>query len=88
VDVAESLLEQSGYVRAREVIAIVAGTRTKSGSTNFLRLHVMGEHNQEGVRFFAPHDRDAVPPPPAEALAAAKPKRVASRAAKATTKKK
>jgi len=72
------------------VIAIVAGTRTKSGSTNFLRLHVMGEHNQEGVRFFAPHDRDAVPPPPAEALAAAaaKPKRVASRVAKAPGKKK
>ena len=54
VDVAESLLEQYGYVRPREVIAIVAGTRTKSGSTNFLRLHVLGEHNQEGVRFFAP----------------------------------
>jgi pyruvate kinase len=31
-------------VRPREVIAIVAGTRTKSGSTNFLRLHVMGEN--------------------------------------------
>src|SRR5579872_4554790 len=46
VDVAESLLEQYGYVRNREVIAIVAGTRTKSGSTNFLRLHVLGEHNQ------------------------------------------
>ena len=45
-----------GYVRPREVIAIVAGTRTKSGSTNFLRLHVMGEHNQEGVRFFAAHE--------------------------------
>jgi len=87
VDVAESLLEQSGYVKPHEVIAIVAGTRTKSGSTNFLRLHVIGEHNQEGVRFFAPHDRDAVPPPPPQALAA-KPKRVASRAAKSTTKKK
>ncbi len=43
---AESLLEQYGYVRNREVIAIVAGTRTKSGSTNFLRLHVIGEHNR------------------------------------------
>ena len=63
VDVAESLLEQSGYVKAREVIAIVAGTRTKSGSTNFLRLHVLGEHAQEGTRFFAPHDENAVPSP-------------------------
>ena len=59
VECAESLLEQGGFVRAREVIAIVAGTRTKSGSTNFLRLHVMGEHNQEGVRFFAPQGRRA-----------------------------
>src|SRR5579863_10515075 len=62
VDVAESLLEQNGYVRNREVIAIVAGTRTKSGSTNFLRLHVMGEHNQEGVRFLAPHEEESTPP--------------------------
>ena len=59
VDVAENLLEQGGYVRPREVIAIVAGTRTKSGSTNFLRLHVMGEHNLEGVRFFGHKEEDA-----------------------------
>jgi pyruvate kinase len=58
VDCAESLLEQHGYVRPKEVIAIVAGTRTKSGSTNFLRLHVMGEHNLEGVRFFAPAEAE------------------------------
>ena len=48
---AESLLEQNGYVRPREVIAIVAGTRTKSGSTNFMRLHVMGDSHLEGARF-------------------------------------
>ncbi len=51
VDCAESLLEQNGYVRSREVIAIVAGTRTKSGSTNFMRLHVMGDSRLEGARF-------------------------------------
>jgi pyruvate kinase len=62
VDVAENLLEQHGFVRPREVIAIVAGTRTKSGSTNFLRLHVMGEHNLEGVRFFAPHEDETAAP--------------------------
>jgi pyruvate kinase len=44
VDLAEKLLEKGGFVRPREVIAIVAGTRTKSGSTNFMRLHVMGEN--------------------------------------------
>jgi pyruvate kinase len=54
VDCAETLLEKGGYVHAREVIAIVAGTRTKSGSTNFMRLHSMGEHSLEGMRFMAP----------------------------------
>jgi pyruvate kinase len=88
VDVAESLLEQGGYVRPREVIAIVAGTRTKSGSTNFLRLHVMGEHNLEGVRFFAPKEEEVIPDPTPEALAEVKPRRAAVRPAKALAKKK
>jgi pyruvate kinase len=59
VECAESLLLQNGFVRAREVIAIVAGTRTKSGSTNFLRLHVLGEYAQEGTRFFAPREEES-----------------------------
>jgi pyruvate kinase len=58
VDCAESLLEMNGYVRTREVIAIVAGTRTKSGSTNFLRLHVMGESHLEGERFHMARDQE------------------------------
>jgi len=66
VELAENLLEQNGFVRSREVIAIVAGTRSRSGSTNFLRLHVMGEQNMEGVRFFAPHEQQATPAPPGE----------------------
>jgi pyruvate kinase len=82
VDVAESLLEKGGHVRPREVIAIVAGTRTKSGSTNFLRLHVIGEQSLEGVRFFAPREEETLPAPPPEAPAA-KPKRPAPRPAKA-----
>ncbi len=49
VDSAERLLEKGGYVRPREVIAIVAGTRTKSGSTNFLRLHTMGENHADAA---------------------------------------
>jgi len=68
VDCAEDLLEKHGYVRPREVIAIVAGTRTKSGSTNFLRLHVMGERALEGVRFFAPREEEVVQGPTPEAL--------------------
>jgi pyruvate kinase len=62
VEVAESLLDQHGYVHNREVIAIVAGTRTKSGSTNFLRLHVMGEQNLEGGRFLASHSEPSEHP--------------------------
>jgi len=62
VELAENLLEINGYVRSREVIAIVAGTRSKSGSTNFLRLHVMGEQNLEGVRFFAAHEGEGYSP--------------------------
>jgi len=55
------------------VIAIVAGTRTKSGSTNFLRLHVLGEQ-KEGVRFFAPHHEESMPDP-TSATDDAKPRR-------------
>ncbi len=40
---AERMLEEKGFVHARQIIGIVAGTRTKSGSTNFLRLHVLGD---------------------------------------------
>ncbi|HEU5231684.1 MAG TPA: pyruvate kinase [Terriglobales bacterium] len=39
---AERLLWQRGIVHNGDVIGIVAGTRTASGSTNFLRLHVVG----------------------------------------------
>jgi len=63
VECAEMLLEQGGHVKPREVIAIVAGTRTKSGSTNFLRLHAMGENTLGGARFFTPHEEPSVPEP-------------------------
>jgi len=85
VDIAESLLEQSGYVKAREVIAIVAGTRTKSGSTNFLRLHVMGEHNLEGVRFFATPEEETASVA-AESTEPVKPRRAAAKPAAKTAK--
>jgi pyruvate kinase len=63
VECAENLLEQGGYVKPREVIAIVAGTRTRSGSTNFLRLHAMGENDLVGARFYIPHEEASVPEP-------------------------
>ncbi|HEY1498330.1 MAG TPA: pyruvate kinase [Acidobacteriaceae bacterium] len=43
VEYAETVLEQDGFVRPKEILGIVAGTRTRSGSTNFLRLHVLGD---------------------------------------------
>ena len=47
IETAERLLEEAGYVKPREIVGIVAGTRTKSGSTNFLRLHVLGDNLSE-----------------------------------------
>jgi pyruvate kinase len=84
VDCAENLLEQNGYVRPSEVIAIVAGTRSKSGSTNFLRLQVVGEKNLEGVRFFASAEEEKLPLPAVaeEAVVEEKPAK-AARATKA-----
>jgi pyruvate kinase len=72
VDCAETLLEQGGYVRPREVIAIVAGTRTKSGSTNFLRLHAMGENSLNGLRVPAARAEKTAPAAAAPVAAAAK----------------
>lgn len=56
VEIAEQLIEQYGYGKPRDVVAIIAGTRTKSGSTNFLRLHVMGDQKIEHPRAAVPAD--------------------------------
>ena len=50
VDMAEQLLESGGHARPRDIIGIVAGTRTRTGSTNFLRLHVLGDRITETVK--------------------------------------
>ena len=44
---AETLLLRMHAVQPGDVIAVVAGTRSSSGSTKFLRLHVVGtgEHS-------------------------------------------
>ncbi len=47
VEMAERILEERGYVQQRQVVGIVAGTRTKSGATNFMRLHMVGDRNVE-----------------------------------------
>jgi pyruvate kinase len=43
VSIAEEILESGGYVHSNQVVGIVAGTRTRSGATNFMRLHMIGD---------------------------------------------
>jgi pyruvate kinase len=45
VEMAEQTLEEHGFVEPRQIVGIVAGTRTKSGATNFMRLHMIGDQN-------------------------------------------
>jgi pyruvate kinase len=52
VNMAEEMLEAHGHVRERQIVGIVAGTRTRSGATNFMRLHMIGDR-----------DTDPLPPP-------------------------
>lgn len=73
VETAERLLEQGGHVQPREILGIVAGTRTKSGSTNFLRLHVLGDSLAE-----AAHSRSAKGPEHARSQRPAKDKPTAA----------
>jgi pyruvate kinase len=66
VNMAEDLLEAHGHVQERQIVGIVAGTRTKSGATNFMRLHMVG-------------DRDTDPPLKKATKKAAKKKTAAKR---------
>jgi len=43
VNTSEDILESRGYVKKRQVVGIVAGTVTKTGATNFMRLHLVGD---------------------------------------------
>jgi pyruvate kinase len=43
VSIAEDILEEQAHVQPGQIVGIVAGTRTKSGATNFLRLHKIGD---------------------------------------------
>jgi pyruvate kinase len=43
VNTAEEMLLARGYVKERQVVGIVAGTATRSGATNFMRLHLIGD---------------------------------------------
>ena len=47
VNMAEDILEVNGLVQKRQVVGIVGGTQTKSGATNFMRLHMVGDRDVE-----------------------------------------
>ncbi|MGA2960702.1 MAG: pyruvate kinase [Candidatus Korobacteraceae bacterium] len=44
----ENFLLETGVVQAGDVVGIVAGTQSTSGSTNSIRLHRVGEHREAG----------------------------------------
>ncbi len=43
IETVEDALERSHFARPGEIVGIVAGTRTNTGSTNFMRMHVLGD---------------------------------------------
>ena len=47
VNMAEDILERLDLVRKRQIVGIVAGTQTRSGATNFMRLHMVGDREIE-----------------------------------------
>lgn len=47
VNMAEDMLETHGRVQDRQIVGIVAGTRTRSGATNFMRLHMIGDRDAD-----------------------------------------
>jgi pyruvate kinase len=53
---AEELLLGAHQVAAGDIIGLVAGTRSSSGSTNFMRLHIIGTESEE--------ERPPLPNPP------------------------
>jgi pyruvate kinase len=68
------MLESRGDIRQRQVVGIVAGTRTLSGATNFMRLHTVGDRdnrprqNQEDQKEKVATRK---PQPPTQPIAAA-----------------
>ncbi len=43
VNTAEDILEKGGHVKHGQILGIVGGTSTRSGATNFMRLHKVGD---------------------------------------------
>jgi pyruvate kinase len=75
VSMAEEMLERAEYVQHGQIVGIVAGTRTKSGATNFMRLHMIGDRD---VTFGTSSKRHRTKKPAAPKKAS-KPKKAAAR---------
>jgi pyruvate kinase len=43
VRLAEEILVSRSYVQSGQIVGIVAGTQSRTGATNFMRLHTIGE---------------------------------------------
>jgi pyruvate kinase len=43
IETVEDALERSHFALRGDIVGIVAGTRTNTGSTNFMRMHVLGD---------------------------------------------
>ncbi len=43
VETVEQLLDESHFAHRGDIVGIVAGTQTRTGATNFMRLHVLGD---------------------------------------------
>jgi pyruvate kinase len=63
VGMAEDILQKQEFVHRGQVVGIVAGTRTKSGATNFMRLHMIGDSVDAAARL---RSRKAKQPPTAK----------------------
>ena len=57
VGMAEDILQKEDFVHRGQVVGIVAGTRTKSGATNFMRLHMIGDSVDAAVRLRSRSDK-------------------------------
>ncbi len=47
VRLAEEILVTREYVQGGQIVGIVAGTQSKTGATNFMRLHTIGEREEK-----------------------------------------
>jgi pyruvate kinase len=47
VRLAEDILVSGNYVQRGQIVGIVAGTQSRTGATNFMRLHTIGERDEQ-----------------------------------------